>query len=69
MATVPKRTPNRSLAWDLGVRIEKKSDANVGSATHERFSIKTETTEGNKRRQVEAVIAAKAASTRAWSVV
>ncbi|CEG49511.1 uncharacterized protein PHALS_07271 [Plasmopara halstedii] len=34
-------------------------------ATHERFSIKTETTEGNKRRQVEAVIAAKAASTRA----
>ncbi|KAL7692935.1 hypothetical protein Plhal304r1_c005g0020451 [Plasmopara halstedii] len=30
IATVPKRTPNRSLAWDLGVRIEKKSDASVG---------------------------------------
>ncbi|KAL8006407.1 hypothetical protein Plhal703r1_c06g0035801 [Plasmopara halstedii] len=93
MATVPTRTPKRILAWDLGVRIAKKSDANVGKwyclaseqcrrakqclsvngsssinamkhlkAAHGRSSTKTKTTEGNKRRKVEAVNAAKASA-------
>ncbi|KAL7686989.1 hypothetical protein Plhal304r1_c024g0082011 [Plasmopara halstedii] len=71
MATVPKKTPNRSLACDIGQCRRAKQCLSVNSssstnamkhlkAAQGRSSIQTETTEGNRRRKVEPVNAAKA---------